>query len=144
MQYVLINKGHGCLHNLTLIPKERVGMKVCGGIEPKVQPLLPVTHSIHIHVGLHRVRFPCGVAQELKIELVVICTVRWHLRHKNWSPMSESFRYYNNWNRSRSIQHDSHCAIRPIKEKTRGAPINLIKSWFLDWKIKDRVDKCIY
>jgi hypothetical protein len=66
----------GCLHNLALVPEEGVGVEVLGRVEPKVKPLLTVTYTINIHIGLHCVRFTGGVAEELKIKLIVIWTVR--------------------------------------------------------------------
>lgn len=60
-----------CLHYLALVPEDGVGVEVLGWVKPKVEPLLSVAHAIDIEVGLDRVRFPCGVSQELEIELVV-------------------------------------------------------------------------
>lgn len=67
--------GAQCSHYLALVPEDRVGVEVLGGVKPEVESLFPVTHPIHIHVGLDRVRFPSGVAQKLKIKFVVIWTV---------------------------------------------------------------------
>jgi len=60
---------------LALVPENGVGVEVLGGVEPEVESLLPVTNTVHVHVGLHRVRFPTGVAQKLEIKLVVSWTV---------------------------------------------------------------------
>lgn len=69
-------RGKGCLHNLALVPEEGVGVEVLGRVEPKAKPLLTVTYTINIHIGLDCVRFTGGVAEELKIKLIVIWTVR--------------------------------------------------------------------
>ncbi|GER53254.1 PR domain zinc finger protein 16 [Striga asiatica] len=52
-----------------------IGVEILGGIEPELEPLFSVAYSIDKHIGLDEVRFPCGVPQELEIELVVIRTV---------------------------------------------------------------------
>lgn len=66
----------GYLHNLALVPENGIGVEIIGGVKPEVEPLFSVANSIHINIGLHKVGFPCGVAQELEIELIVIWAVR--------------------------------------------------------------------
>lgn len=67
-------------HNLALVPEKGVGMEILGGIKPEVEPLFPVSNTINKHICLNDVRFACGVAKELKIELIVVWTVWWHLQ----------------------------------------------------------------
>jgi len=55
-------KGNGCLHNLSLVPEDGVRVEILGRVEPKVEPLFSVAHSVHIHVCLYWVWFPCGVS----------------------------------------------------------------------------------
>ena len=64
------------LHNLALVPEDGIGMEVLSRVEPEVQSLFSVTHSIHINIGLDYVGFPSGVAKKLKIEFMVFWTIR--------------------------------------------------------------------
>lgn len=64
-----------CSHYLALIPEDGVGVEVFGGVEPEVESLLSITDAIDIDIGLDRVWFASGVAQELEIKFVVIWTV---------------------------------------------------------------------
>lgn len=63
------------LHNLALIPHECVGVEVLGGVEPEVQSLFSVAHTIDINIGLNQVGLPSGVAQELEIKFIVIWSI---------------------------------------------------------------------
>lgn len=66
----------GFLHDLAAVPKDGVGVEISGWVEPKVQSLLSVSDSININVGLNRVGLSTFVTQKLKIEFVVIWTLR--------------------------------------------------------------------
>jgi hypothetical protein len=57
----MVWKGNGCLHNLALVPEEGVGVEIFGRVEPEVKPLLTVTYTIDIHIGLDGIRFTGGV-----------------------------------------------------------------------------------
>lgn len=58
----MVRRGKGCLHNLALVPEKGVGVEICGRVEPEVKPLLTVTYTINIHIGLDCIRFTGGVA----------------------------------------------------------------------------------
>ena len=50
-------------------------MEALGGVEPEVQSLFSVSNTIDIDIGLNKVGLSCGVAQELEIKFIVICSV---------------------------------------------------------------------
>lgn len=60
------------LHYLARAPADGVGVEVLGGIEPQAQSLLPVPNPVNVHVSLNQVRLTSGIAQELKVELIVV------------------------------------------------------------------------
>lgn len=64
------------LHELVGVPEDFVVVEVGGGVEPQVQPLLPVALPVDDEVGLEG-HGPAGlVAQELKIDFVVAAIFR--------------------------------------------------------------------
>lgn len=63
------------LHDLALVPEEGIGVKVFGRVEPEVQSLFSVTHTIHVNIGLDQVGFSGCVPKKLEIKLVVLWTV---------------------------------------------------------------------
>lgn len=66
------------LHNVLLIPKDRVSVEVGSGVEPKVDSLLPATYSIWEHIGLQNVGLSGHITQELEVNLIMV----WCLRRK--------------------------------------------------------------
>lgn len=46
------------LHNVVMVPKDRVGVKFSSGVEPEVDTLLPVTFAMSIHIRLNCVWVP--------------------------------------------------------------------------------------
>jgi hypothetical protein len=61
-------------------------VEVRGGIKPEVELLLPVASPLCEHVGVHHVRLPAHVPQELEVDLVVRVSFRSQLRTNNNSP----------------------------------------------------------
>jgi hypothetical protein len=64
-----------CLHDIVLVPIDRVVVEICSWVEPKVDPLLSVTNTMGVHIGLKYVRLSSNVSQELKVELIVSGTI---------------------------------------------------------------------
>ena len=60
-------------HNLLRLPDNGVSVEVLGGIEPKIKLLLSVAFSLREDIGMKNVRLPTYIAQELKVNLVMIC-----------------------------------------------------------------------
>lgn len=48
----------GCLHDLLLVPYDGVRVKICCGIEPKVDTLLPFPLPVCVHIRLQNVWLP--------------------------------------------------------------------------------------
>lgn len=59
------------LHDMALVPEDRVGVEILSWVEPEVHPLFPVTYAINVDIGLNDVGLACSVTQKLEIELVV-------------------------------------------------------------------------
>ena len=59
------------VHDVQRVPEDGVVVEVLCRVEPQVGPLLPAPDPLREHVGLHQVRLPADVAQELEVDLVV-------------------------------------------------------------------------
>lgn len=50
-----------------IVPKNWIGVKVRGGVEPKHVPHLTASSSILVNICLNEIRLPAPISQELKI-----------------------------------------------------------------------------
>lgn len=53
-----------------VVPKDRVGMEVLSGVEPKHVPHLTAPSPILVHICLNSVGLARPIPQELKIQLI--------------------------------------------------------------------------
>ena len=56
---------------MVAVPKKRIVVEVCSGIEPKPDSALPVTNVVDEEVSVEIMRFSAFVSQKLKVHLVV-------------------------------------------------------------------------
>jgi hypothetical protein len=55
-----------------MVLQDGVGVEVLGGVEPEPELLLPAADAIGEDVGVQSVRLASDVAEELKVDLIVV------------------------------------------------------------------------
>ena len=53
-----------------MVPKDGVSVEIKRGVEPEIDPLLLVTFTMGVHIGLNGVGLSRPVSQELKVQLI--------------------------------------------------------------------------
>ncbi len=64
-------QGQDFLRNEFPRPAKGVAVELCCGVEPQVDPLLPVPNSMGKHVRLQRVRLAAYISQKLEVQFVM-------------------------------------------------------------------------
>lgn len=106
------------LHYLFGIPKEGVGVKIFGGVEPQVELLLPVAFPLSEHIGVDYIWISTKVSKKFEVYLVPYRSLRFKL-HQNQSHDMISCR-----NCNRDMRQSNHTCRK-----------SNFKSWF-SWAAK--------